>query len=481
MIGMCIYKSSMWFKCMKMSFLILIIIINISSCQQETSSIINPEVSSLVLQVTATETESLDSRTDVNVKRTVAGDGNKLKFKYDISTPSVDDFYFVLGLDSSGSLGFAGESDQAEAVIDAVPRFINYTITEYPNKTFNMSIVGWDNDIDFIYPEEIKLSPIQAVRTGINSVFGGVNDSRYLYRCEESDYTDLTQAIRTSIDILDNNPPIDYHRTMKFILIVVGAGEYTRCDPAMITEARSKNYNIYVVGMGFDTIGGRPTGMQNHLECLCGDGSRFRTCPVAYGPDLSEELFKCLKIALNTAVSEPVADNVTIVESFYGYVDPDETASFKIVGVPSTIGSINCVNKITNDTDRTNTIMFQLPELSQDNVTEVIFEANFSLSELPIYVTEDSKPIVFGTSAENTPRSVFKYRWLKNDTFNFDIPLQGNSIKIESAPSNVNPKKSEPQKDNPSDVAKEEHLGNGFCLMTLIILGITAMILRQNI
>jgi len=151
MIQIDLYKPGIGLKYTKTLFFVLIVIINICSCQQEINSDIESGSSSITLQLTATEPEpSVDPKTDVNVTRTVIGDGNKLKFKYDVGVPSVDDFYFVLALDSSGSLGCAGDQDQAKAVITAVPQFINYTIDEYPNKTFNMSIVGWDNNIDFI-------------------------------------------------------------------------------------------------------------------------------------------------------------------------------------------------------------------------------------------------------------------------------------------------------------------------------------------
>ncbi len=64
-----------------------------------------------------------------------------------------NDIIFILALDSSASLKFSKESEQAWAIIEAVPNFIEKTISKYPNKNFNISIVSWDNDTDFAYKD----------------------------------------------------------------------------------------------------------------------------------------------------------------------------------------------------------------------------------------------------------------------------------------------------------------------------------------
>jgi hypothetical protein len=469
----------------KLLLVLLFIITNICYCQQESNDEIISGSSSITLQFTAPDSKpSNDTRTDVSVTKTIAGNGNKLKIEYDVDVPSVDDFYFVLALDSSGSLGFAGDSEQAKAVINAVPRFINHTMEKYPNKTFNLSIVSWDNDIDFTYPDQTKLSPIRTVSAGLNNVFGEVDDPKYLYRCSESEGTDLSQPIRASIDILNNNPPADYRRNMKFILLVVGAGEYAKCDPEILAEARNNNYNIYIVGMGkFQTERGKfvkegsPTELHRELVYVSGENDRVSTC-MAQGPDLSIELFDKLNMALSTAITENVADNVTIIETFYGYIEPDETVSWELVGIPETKRYINFADKI-DGSDNTKTMVFQLPELVQDNTTKIILGANFSLKALPISFSKDSKPIIFGSSAENAPIPTFNYRWLKNDSLNFSIELRESIISIESSPAAVDQRNQVPLR--PSNPHGEEFLGIGFGFMTIMILGITAIILRKKI
>jgi hypothetical protein len=231
----------------------------------------------ITLQVTGDENRAMHTLTDFNVTKSVTAIGSKLRFKYDIGTPMVDDFYFVLALDSSGSMGYGGNSDQGNAIIYAVPRFIGDTIAKYPGKNFSISIVSWDDDIDFASwdfnnrePTNAKLIPIKELSNEIKTkpVFTSVDDDGY-YRCEEKDYTIISKAIEASINILDptNNPDNYYHRTSKFIILVTGASEYTACNELLIKKANEEGYAIYVIGMDL----AENSKMLDHLKTLAGN------------------------------------------------------------------------------------------------------------------------------------------------------------------------------------------------------------------
>ena len=129
-------------------------------------------------------------------------------------------------------------------------------IALYKNKNISISIISWDDDIDFAYseldnkdPGKAKVVKIKKAQEEMNdSVFNEI-DSNYFYRCNEKDHTNLSKAIEASIKILDNNTENFYHRTSKFIILVTGASEYDGCDNRLIELAREKGYPVFVISM----------------------------------------------------------------------------------------------------------------------------------------------------------------------------------------------------------------------------------------
>lgn len=457
--------------------LILIFFINIGFCQTPVEKTSEPKssIGYLTLQVTGTESTARQEDTGVTVKNSVEGVGSKLRFRYDIKTPKVDDFHFVLALDSSASLKNSPKSEQAKAVIDAVPKFINDSIKRYSNKNLNVSILSWDNRTNFAYsnfdnknPKNAKLVKIQKAEEDIrnNLVFGPVNDAMYYYRCDDIDGTNLSEAISASIDVLDNNPPINYHRTQNFIIIVVGESEYTKCSDELISDAREKGYSIYAILMEPSE---EKTAMMTDLERITGSRNRVLTCH-AIDEELESELLMHLEEALKNATSEPVADDVKIFEPLYGYLNPEEYASIEILGLPGSYKEIKCESKNNSE------ITFRLPDgLQADNTTEVMFDANFALRGLPVSATKNSNPITFALANDNT-LSNLSYTWLKK--YPFVVNLPENTITIESTSSNSAPiqEKGMAVKDLSAKSASNE-----FGIVTLASLLTIFLILRRKI
>lgn len=387
-------------------------------------------VGSMTLQVIGSEGKVHQEETNVNVTKSVEGDGSKLQLRYDIQTPKVDDFYFVLALDSSGSLGYGGSKDQGEAVIDAVPKFIKDTVEEYKDKNISMSLISWDDNIDFAYknfenidPENAKIVPIQEVLKDINeNVFGEIDDERFKYRIQENDRTNISKAIDASIAILNNNPENYYHRTSKFIILVTGQSEYER-DNETIKRAKEAGYPIYVIAMDLDPH----SRLQTDLRALSGyDENRFQNLP-SVRDYLKMDLKDALATALKKAVYGPVAENFTITEPLYSYLDPEENASIEVLGYPNTKVKIKPISK------NGSTVIFQSPYgLSAENITRLNFYAKFNLRGLPVSATEGSMPVVLAQPRNDT-KSSCSYRWLGKEPINIDLP--GNVINIESPPS----------------------------------------------
>jgi len=56
-------------------------------------------------------------------------------------------------------MAYGGNSKQAEAVIYAVPKFLEESTNTYKDKNISMSVLSWDDDIDFAYSDINNRNP----------------------------------------------------------------------------------------------------------------------------------------------------------------------------------------------------------------------------------------------------------------------------------------------------------------------------------
>jgi hypothetical protein len=147
----------------------IFLLISIGSSQPMNSSI-----GSVTMQITGNPGTNHHKETDVDVTKSFIATDSELKFKYDIKTPPVNDFDFVLALDSSGSMVTSRDSEQSNAVAIAVPDFIEKSSIKYKNiKHINMSIISWNDKIDFAYSSPSGFDnkdPSKAYPVGIKDV-----------------------------------------------------------------------------------------------------------------------------------------------------------------------------------------------------------------------------------------------------------------------------------------------------------------------
>jgi hypothetical protein len=459
--------------------LFISLLIDFGSAQKITDglSASNSSVGFLTMQVTSIPGTNHHEETDVYVTKSAIASGSLLKLKYDIETPPVNDFDFVLALDSSGSMATSEESDQSIAVAKAVPDFINETRDMYKNmKYINMSIISWNDKIDFAYSgpaqkdsqisgfdnkDPRKAYPVQVkdVPNDLASshVFGLINNKQYKYYCNPSSHTNLSVAIKASMDILNNsNNSIDlYRRPVKFIILVTGESEYERCSDDLIRTARKLGYSIYTIEMKACEISDSGVMLQ-HLREITGDVNKKPGAPdkavTCKAPNefLPKALKMKLKEALTAAIAEPVATNVTISESFYDYIVPNEDASVEILKNPGSYTKITYKPK--NDIVALN-LPYDLPE---NNTTEVTLDCSLALRALPVSVGNNPIPEIF-TSRGNTTSHI-QYTWLK--THPIDKYLPEISMNIESAISKST--------TTAERTATAKSAGSEFGLMTLL-------------
>ena len=406
-----------------------IIMLSCNGLSQDIEDGISQDSSSIMLQVIGSGGNSNDSFSNITLTKTISGSGSRLAYNYAIDTPKVDDFDFVLALDSSGSMGDVGEPEQGKAVADAIPRFIKETIEKKSDKNFKISIVSWDDDIDFAYgndfnntnPKIAKLVPIKKADEDIKNqlVFGEESGKEYFYKSSPREHTNISKAIEASIDIFKNNEPNYANRTSRFIILVVGESEYDPCNKDLIQKAEKEGYSIYVIGMPFN----EKNEMLDHLSRdICFNNSDRRRLQTVSSPtiELKDALFTALIQALENATTEPAANDVRIIETFSSNLPPVGEISAKIDE-----GSSTPIDNITTRRDNKTgsyELEFMLPfGLYPETTTFVTLYSGLEL-EMPMQ----------SMANQSKQSAKFSYRWLNK--FPREISIPETRFRLESIP-----------------------------------------------
>jgi hypothetical protein len=396
---------------------------------------------------------SVDPITKINVSRNIAGFQGFPQIIYRIKTPPIDDFDFVLALDTSGSIGYGNEKSQLAVMSDAIPKFMHNVISNYPNKNFRMSIMSWDDDIDFVTadlnipdpfintnPEKSKLMNLTDLYNLSLNYYLFDDKNNYFYS-KEWEFTNLSLPIDASAKIFKNNPKIGHHRTSRFVILVTGRSEFYNCSDIILNSTENNTYGpipIYVIGMDLANF---ECPMKDNLQKIAKydeyklkeiqtERAQFLLGPGAVSSDqLKKDLVDALDAAVDKAINEPAATDLTIVDTFYNYVDP-KINSFEIKG--KMIDDIFGLNKTVN-IDGSNTISFGLAGgLLPDTETLIKFDAAIHLKGLPISITQQPISLFNGTIDRNTPRPVIQYRWFDGYSGFIDLKDSGVDVDIES-------------------------------------------------
>ncbi len=366
-----------------------------------------------------------------NVSIIKMNDGTTLN--YFIKTPIVDSYEFVLALDSSGSFGKGYDEDetQRKAVLDAVSLFLNHIQKNYSSSKFKISVVSWDNNIDFAiggynnsnptlekyHPDSInaKMIPLEDI---INISDNMLSES---FICSEYEQTDLSTAIKTSLDIINQTPYSKYERVLRFVILVTGNGEFSRCNEELIKVANKNRYHIYSIGVNT----AKSSMIRKELINLSGNSDNVEYAGPIYqevNKSLCGILYEALKLQLDKAMNESIATNVRITESFYPYYHPK---SVYVDGKP-----IRFYSK--NNTDLTTTINFELPDgIKANSESEVRIYSEIALKNLPISVTNNRTPLMLCSPKDSTEISKIEYNWLHlNERIREDLPENSIDIKL---------------------------------------------------
>lgn len=364
--------------------------------------------------------ERIQNETKVTINKEVYGDPLHPELIYKIITPKLIDFNFVLAVDSSGSFGVAGNELECEAVREDIPNFIKKIPSLYPNENFNISIISWDNDIDFAYEDFNNNDPKKARLVPIDKAINDSDNFKNEFSCLETDGTNISKALEASFDVLgsDQNRPNNLHKTKEFIILLTGKGEFTPATPTLIKKVQSK-YEIYTIGMD---IASQPSLRSHLIELAINNDKRWKFIG-AGSPELESTLNRSLELALEeilgNARNSSVAHDVKIVETLYSYFRPD-SASFRINGRSL---DPQFVNIAQNKEDKTWTVTIELPDgLLPNSETEVAFNANFEPGNLPVSLTKNRKPVIICSPSKVPPSAQFDFNWFNGDHFGLELP-----------------------------------------------------------
>lgn len=380
----------------------------------------------LIITSVCVAQEYKEKNTGVIITKDIQGTFLNPKLVYNIKTPVVDYFDFVLAVDSSGSLGM-GNGIEGYAISEAVPKFIKGIVeneTKTSNANFNLSVISWNDEIKFAsldftnqLPSNAKFFPINK---STKNVDGFVNSFKEYYNySDETAGTNISTAIKASKEALDADKKSGdrYFKTKKFIIFVAGNGEFKPCNSKLMNTTLNQ-YEIYTIGLDIS----KSSVLFNHMKELASN-QKGRWSFIGAGEnevkeELDQKLENALRDTLFNATKSIVAFNVSIIESLYCYYEPI-MSSFIVNGMSIDPRSV----QIKENPDGTRTIKFDIPEglLKPNSEIIVSFDAEFKPGQLPITLTDVRRPITLCTPDTKTALPAFHYKWFSGDEFDIGL------------------------------------------------------------
>lgn len=375
--------------------------------------------------------------------------GPRIKIRLEAPDANVSDS-LVMAIDSSGSFGEGGNPDYGKNLRHAIVPSLEEISATLPNST--VSILSWDEDIDFAYsdlanrdPKRARLVPIkQAIQEiGDNSVFVAkpfyksffgfelpilAVDKPYPnspYYTSEFEPTIFDTGLEGSLDVFSSQFPkknADEKDTiLKSILFITGRSEFTKFSPSLIERARSQNCTIYPIGIG--VIEGTEMEKNLKLAAAATEGKYYYS---SGGSDWTKDnVIDVISEVAKDIRNNPLLDDITLVETVYPYLKID-TSTIKVTKDSLKLG-YSLIPQPPNQ-DGTTTIVIQLnsnENLTRNSVIEISMDAELDLS-LPVEVNQSRRNVCWNID-QDTRISSISYRWIKPEQ-RFEVLLPENSI-----------------------------------------------------
>lgn len=315
----------------------------------------------------------------------------------------------------------------SQEIVQAMPNVIKYLSDKNKGDRINVSIISWDDDVDFAYGDlnngndtnSARLMPLSQTNADINAIMKN-------FTGDELEATLFDQGLNNGLKILYNDPNKNNPNTMRSLIFITGRSEFTNWTPnqtlldkrvsrftlGIDLDAKSKMAKSLLNISTFGEDGYRSSGkisLEPSLEDLIG-----RLLGATKKNDLEQKIIELLDAAIN----EPIMYNITVVDSVHPYLHIDNSSI-----------TLDGKNSGFEKSVLNNTVILKLGEQLRPGTTKIIsFDTRMNLS-LPVDITAEEKTLRnILDSSRNNPISNVTYDW--QDGVKYAINLPENSINI---------------------------------------------------
>jgi hypothetical protein len=338
----------------------------------------------------------IDSQTNITVAKAIGAiDKDHFRIIYQIKVPDIDNFEFIIMTNTTDPNGDILKDD---ALANSVPRLIKKLTERYPDKNFKFNIINWNKQV----PLNHNVFNYKFIRPSYMLYNTGY------YTATVENITNISEALEASISLFLNTPIEENKRIIRFILLFGGDDEISECDKSLLERSNHMNIPIYIVE--------KERQVKSKIQVR--ETNLLFTRPQyieTYRKVNSEELLTDIEQIMNrNIVSKPVANNITIVNSFFGYINPDE-ASISVATNGDRHDKI--IGSKVKNIDGSITITFNLQDrLLSNSTTQISMDAYLNLGII-MYPTLPLK---------STPAPSISYTWL--DATRHSLPLPSGRI-----------------------------------------------------
>lgn len=412
----------------------------------------NETIEKTILMTKSNDVFRRDLNTNMTVTKSVSKGFYGPHITIRLAAPNVEALKtnIVIALDSSGSMGRGGSNEYGNSIRDAMPAILRkiYDV----NRGSNVSILSWDDNIDFSYSPLIyegvlnnntsktSLVPISTAIREINSMhifknntenetilqktadflFGKSYPNDY-YHCDETELTDLNQGLEGAREILNNTAQNRLDGTLKLILLIVGRSEYIPCKTETIYKAKQENCNIHTIGLGVSD----KSKLKEDLIKIAGDkkalnGDRDKYHYSTGSHTWSEASVEdAINASLGKYFTENLTDELIVVDTLYSYLEPiNGTINTYTYFDNKEKYRIESKKELIENEDESTTLRIVFNKgfhMKPGQTVEISFDTSLNLS-LPVDLTISNKDNKYISNImPNTSPSYISYKWLGNE------------------------------------------------------------------
>lgn len=381
---------------------------------------INPIFNEFSLKAEVDNITIEQSSTNVSVSKTIiAGPkGPRVVIKITTPKPRYLNKEILFSIDSSGSVGL---KEYEKEINESLDKVLDYLNNREKGEHINISILSWDNDIDFAYGNISNGKNAGTAR--FIPVQQAIHDRPLLmnnFTCDENEITRFDIGLNEAFKVFNNNTI--YPNSIPIMFLIVGGGEF---EP-WTKQNFSENVSLFTMGLdvkksskmelelkNIATLG--PDGYDNTQKtAVVGTFEKFYKRIFGDDGDLGDKMIKLLNKGFNKTIlyDLKLSDNINP----FLELDPD---SIRVNGI-----STGFTKKINNNSS----IFIEMPaNLAPGNEIEIYYDTKMNLT-LPSSEMLDNKIMTKKFMEEGRSGLFVQYNW--QDGKQYEVKLPTNYIRI---------------------------------------------------